>query len=382
MVRVADMTRNAFINGDLSTVMSPRTVITWAENAEIFGDVGFAFRMTFLNKCDELERPLVAEFYQRCFGEELPEPRISATTEELDAPARLSRQAAGHLQGVVAPRQPAAAPADGAAEPLVGVRSRGGHPRCRAPVARRHRSDAPLSFKRESDTEFPRHGGDAAARQFRLDARPADHGGGDLRRHPRAHAGALRRQGRDPRLHHAAWKGGQSRERGSAAGKPPIRAASTICATSSTNRPTRRGARARNLGLMMREGLLKENIDGEALTGRTSACSGRPEQRRILMVISDGAPVDDSTLSVNPATISKAPARGDREIETRSPVELIAIGIGHDVTRYYKRAVTIVDAEQLGGAMTDKLAELFDRDGPGNRPAPRPVRQAAAGQGR
>ena len=73
MVRVADMTRNAFINGDLSTVMSPRTVITWAQNAEIFGDIGFAFRLTFLNKCDELERASVAEFYQRAFGEELPE---------------------------------------------------------------------------------------------------------------------------------------------------------------------------------------------------------------------------------------------------------------------------------------------------------------------
>ena len=73
MVRVADLTRNAFVNGDLSTVMSPRTVMTWAENAEIFGDIGFAFRVTFLNKCDELEKPLVAEFYQRCFGEELPE---------------------------------------------------------------------------------------------------------------------------------------------------------------------------------------------------------------------------------------------------------------------------------------------------------------------
>jgi cobaltochelatase CobS len=73
MVRVADLTRSAFINGDLSTVMSPRTVMMWAENAEIFSDIGFAFRLTFLNKCDELERPLVAEFYQRCFGEELPE---------------------------------------------------------------------------------------------------------------------------------------------------------------------------------------------------------------------------------------------------------------------------------------------------------------------
>ena len=77
MVRVADMTRNAFINGDLSTVMSPRTVITWAENAEIFKDIGFAFRLTFLNKCDELERTLVAEFYQRCFGQELPESALN-----------------------------------------------------------------------------------------------------------------------------------------------------------------------------------------------------------------------------------------------------------------------------------------------------------------
>ena len=77
MVRVADMTRNAFINGDLSTVMSPRTVITWAENAEIFNDIGFAFRLTFLNKCDELERPIVAEFYQRCFGIELPESSVN-----------------------------------------------------------------------------------------------------------------------------------------------------------------------------------------------------------------------------------------------------------------------------------------------------------------
>ncbi|HEY0568741.1 MAG TPA: cobaltochelatase subunit CobS, partial [Xanthobacteraceae bacterium] len=77
MVRVADLTRNAFINGDISTVMSPRTVITWAENSDIFQDIGFAFRVTFLNKCDELERPIVAEFYQRCFGVELPESAVN-----------------------------------------------------------------------------------------------------------------------------------------------------------------------------------------------------------------------------------------------------------------------------------------------------------------
>jgi cobaltochelatase CobT len=116
----------------------------------------------------------------------------------------------------------------------------------------------------------------------------------------------------------------------------------------------------RNLGLMMREGLLKENIDGEALLWAHNRLIGRSEERRILMVISDGAPVDDSTLSVNSGTYLENHLRQViKWIETRSPVELIAIGIGHDVTRYYQRAVTILDAEQLGGAMTEQLAELF-----------------------
>ena len=111
---------------------------------------------------------------------------------------------------------------------------------------------------------------------------------------------------------------------------------------------------------MMREGLLKENIDGEALAWAHSRLLARPEQRKILMMISDGAPVDDSTLSVNPGNYLERHLRYViEEIETRSPVELIAIGIGHDVTRYYRRAVTIVDAEELAGAMTEKLAELF-----------------------
>jgi cobaltochelatase CobT len=112
---------------------------------------------------------------------------------------------------------------------------------------------------------------------------------------------------------------------------------------------------------MMREGLLKENIDGEALIWAHNRLLGRSEQRRILMVISDGAPVDDSTLSVNSGNyLEKHLRQVIADIENRSPVELIAIGIGHDVTRYYKRAVTIVDAEELGGAMTEKLAELFE----------------------
>jgi cobaltochelatase CobT len=112
---------------------------------------------------------------------------------------------------------------------------------------------------------------------------------------------------------------------------------------------------------MMREGLLKENIDGEALAWAHARMLGRPEQRRIIMMISDGAPVDDSTLSVNPGNYLERHLREViEEIERFSPVELLAIGIGHDVTRYYRRAVTIVDAEQLGGAVMEKLAELFD----------------------
>ncbi|HEY4547071.1 MAG TPA: cobaltochelatase subunit CobT, partial [Pedomonas sp.] len=125
----------------------------------------------------------------------------------------------------------------------------------------------------------------------------------------------------------------------------------------------------RNLGLMMREGLLKENIDGEALLWAHNRLLGRPEERRILMVISDGAPVDDSTLSVNTGNyLEKHLRQVIGWIENKSPVELIAIGIGHDVTRYYERAVTIMDAEQLGGVMTEQLASLFSAE---NAPAPR-----------
>lgn len=159
-----------------------------------------------------------------------------------------------------------------------------------------------------------------------------------------------------------AWKGGQSRELWMSEGKaayPGRLNDLRHIIYKNADTPWRRARR--NLGLMMREGLLKENIDGEALLWAHERLLGRAEQRRILMVISDGAPVDDSTLSVNAGNYLEKHLRNVIEdIETRSPVELIAIGIGHDVTRYYRRAVTIVDAEQLGGAMTDKLAELFD----------------------
>ena len=161
-----------------------------------------------------------------------------------------------------------------------------------------------------------------------------------------------------------AWKGGQARERWLQAGKPvnPGRLNDLRhIIYKSADTPWRRARR--NLGLMMREGLLKENIDGEALIWAHNRLLGRPEQRRILMVISDGAPVDDSTLSVNSGNYLERHLRQViGEIEERSPVELIAIGIGHDVTRYYRRAVTIIDAEELGGAMTEKLAELFEEN--------------------
>jgi len=158
------------------------------------------------------------------------------------------------------------------------------------------------------------------------------------------------------------WKGGQARERWIAAGKPtnPGRLNDLRHVIyKSAEAPWRRARK--NLGLMLREGILKENIDGEALLWAHNRLIARPEQRRILMVISDGAPVDDSTLSVNPGNYLE---RHLREvigyIENRSPVEVIAIGIGHDVTRYYRRAVTIVDAEQLGGTVMEQLAALFD----------------------
>ena len=129
---------------------------------------------------------------------------------------------------------------------------------------------------------------------------------------------------------------------------------------------------------MMREGLLKENIDGEALDWAHQRLLARPEQRKILMMISDGAPVDDSTLSVNPGNYLERHLRHIiEEIETSSPVELLAIGIGHDVTRYYKRAVTIVDAEELAGAMTEQLAALFDEQKVNRKR--RPKRRRASG---
>ena len=159
-----------------------------------------------------------------------------------------------------------------------------------------------------------------------------------------------------------AWKGGQAREEWVTANKPvnPGRLNDLRhIIYKEADAPWRRSRK--NLGLMLREGLLKENIDGEALLWAYNRLISRPEQRRILMVISDGAPVDDATLSVNPGNYLECHLRDVIEfIEKLTPIELTAIGIGHDVTRYYRRAVTINDAEELGGTMMQNLTELFD----------------------
>ena len=161
-----------------------------------------------------------------------------------------------------------------------------------------------------------------------------------------------------------AWKGGRARENWLAAGRPPQPGRLNDLrhiVYKPADAPWRRTRP--NLGLMMKEGLLKENIDGEALEWAHRRMAARPEARKILMVISDGAPVDDSTLSVNPAnTLEKHLRDVIAMVERKRLVELLAIGIGHDVTRYYDRAVTITDVEQLAGAMTEQLAALFDAD--------------------
>ncbi|MCE2510756.1 MAG: cobaltochelatase subunit CobT [Alphaproteobacteria bacterium] len=178
-----------------------------------------------------------------------------------------------------------------------------------------------------------------------------------------------------------AWKGGKSREKWIADGNPqnPGRLNDLLhIVYKAADEPWRRARN--NFGIMLKEGLLKENIDGEALLWAHQRLMARPEQRRILMVISDGAPVDDSTLTHNPGNCLERHLRQVIDwIEQRSDVQLLAIGIAHDVTRYYRRAVTIFDASQLGGTMVEKLAELFE-DVPDYRPVRRRVRRAQSGE--
>ncbi len=222
----------------------------------------------------------------------------------------------------------------------------------------------PLSFKRERDTEFRDtvvsllidNSGSMRGRPITIAALSAD-----------ILARTLERCGVKVEIlgfTTKAWKGGEARTRWVAAGKPaqPGRLNDLRhIIYKSADAPWRRTRK--NLGLMLREGILKENIDGEALQWAHNRLCARPEQRRILMVISDGAPVDDSTLSVNPGNyLEKHLRQVIEEVERASPVELLAIGIGHDVTRYYRRAVTINDVDHLGGIMVEKLAELFNEE--------------------
>ncbi|MCW2274183.1 cobaltochelatase subunit CobT [Rhodoblastus acidophilus] len=222
-------------------------------------------------------------------------------------------------------------------------------------------SQTPLSFKREKDADFRDtvvtllidNSGSMRGRPITVAATCAD-----------ILARTLERCGVKVEIlgfTTRAWKGGQAREAWLAAGKPPNPGRLNDLrhiVYKAADAPWRRSRK--NLGLMMREGLLKENIDGEALDWAYKRLLGRHEQRKILMMISDGAPVDDSTLSVNSGHyLEKHLRQMIAQIESQGRVELLAIGIGHDVTRYYSRALTIVDAEELGGAMTEKLAELF-----------------------
>lgn len=221
---------------------------------------------------------------------------------------------------------------------------------------------APLSFKRETDTDFRDtvvsllidNSGSMRGRPITVAAMSAD-----------ILARTLERCGVKVEIlgfTTRSWKGGSAREKWVGQGKPknPGRLNDLRhIVYKSADMPWRRARPS--LGLMLREGLLKENIDGEALLWAHNRLLGRPEQRRILMVISDGAPVDDATLSANPGNYLERHLREViHYIETKSEVELTAIGIGHDVTRYYRRAVTIVDAEELGGTMMARLTDLFD----------------------
>jgi cobaltochelatase CobT len=243
----------------------------------------------------------------------------------------------------------------------------------------------PLSFKREKETEFRDtvvtllidNSGSMRGRPISVAAMSAD-----------ILARTLERCGVKVEIlgfTTRAWKGGLSRERWVAAGRPKFPGRLNDLrhiVYKSADQPWRRARR--NLGLMLREGLLKENIDGEALLWAHNRLLSRTEQRRVCMVISDGAPVDDATLSANPGNFLE---RHLREviawIENRSPVELTAIGIGHDVTRYYRRAVTLVDAEELGGTMMQSLADLFDEKPAATPRAPqRPPTGRMAGRAR
>lgn len=486
MVQVANLTRQGFMNGDLSTVMSLRTVINWSRNTGIFGDVGYAFKVTFLNRCDELERPLVAEYFERCFGEDPdkgPDPKPVEEPpdyeegepgseqgagagdqdgddgpESLDAGSGqfgdqeeedreedeqdsidhgdtdseagkiipfpqtaeddLSAHASDSIEGM--PQEPDSADYDLKSASAYQVyttrydevvhardmvsqdqqnrlRERldheiSEHRRIAIRLANRLQNSLKTLQKRAwtfdlddgvlNTTRLPRLIIDPAnplAYKQEHEDKTRDtvvsfliDNSGSMRGHPislaamftdilaqaleRCHVGTeilgfTTRQ----------WRGGLSAQRWRKNNKPgePGRLSDLRHVIYKTADESWRKAR-QSLGVMLWPDLLKENIDGEALLWAHQRLAGRQEQRRILVVISDGVPADDATLTANSSGYLEAHLRQVVDwIETRSSVELLAIGIGHDVNAIYQRSVTISDSEQLGDAMAHELIELL-----------------------
>jgi cobaltochelatase CobT len=481
MVQVANLTRQGFMGGDLSTVMSLRTVINWSRNTEIFGDVSYAFKVTFLNRCDELERPLVAEYFKRCFGEDPgqgPDPKPveeppdyeegepgadqgdgadeeggDEGPESLDSGSGkfgdeeddeeeslehgdvdseggkiipfpqagdddISEHASDLTEGI--PQEPDFADLELESASAYHVfttrfdevvhardlvsqdqkkhlrvqldREISGHRRTAVKLANRLQNSLKTLQKRAWTFDLD-DGVLNTTRLSRLIIDPANplaykqehedktrdtvvsfliDNSGSMRGQPIALAAMftdILAQALE-RCHVSTeilgfttrqWRGGQTAQSWREKNKPnsPGRLSDLRHVIYKTADESWRKAR-QSLGVMLWPDLLKENIDGEALLWAHQRLTGRQEQRRILVVISDGVPADDATLTANSSGYLEAHLREVVDwIETRSSVELLAIGIGHDVNAIYQRSVTIADSEQLGDAMAHELIELL-----------------------
>jgi len=486
MVQVANLTRQGFMHGDISTVMSLRTVINWSRNTEIFGDVGYAFKVTFLNRCDELERPLVSEYFERCFGEDPgkgPDPKpVEEPPDHEEGEAGSDQDAgAGDQDGDEGPESPDTASTHHGDQQDEDQQEDDQHSSEQGDTD--YRAGKVIPFPQTADDELPANASDSMegipqepdSADYELKNAPAYHvyttrydelvyardmvsldqqnrlrvqldkeisghrrmavrlanrlqnslktlqkrawtfdlddgvlnttrlprliidpvnplaykqehedktrdtvvsflidNSGSMRGQPIALAAmftdilaqALERCHVNTEIlgfTTRQWRGGQTAQRWRKNNKPdkPGRLSDLRHVIYKTADESWRKAR-QSLGVMLWPDLLKENIDGEALLWAHQRLTGRQEQRRILVVISDGVPADDATLTANSNGYLEAHLRQvvDR-IEARSSVELLAIGIGHDVNAIYQRSVTIADSEQLGEAMAHELIELL-----------------------